>query len=205
MTETGSPPFRLTTLAEVETCLIAMGHLRCEMDGLSELAHGLQCADVLKAMAPDDPELQIAGLLHDVAAAHSQECDHGRVGASAVGALLGERVAELIRLHVDAKRYLVTIDPVYRAKLSPVSRLTLERQGGLMSGWELALFDANPLRDDAIRLRQADDFAKTPGKATSSIAAFRPVLRQVSRSAARACGAQSTTSAALSKGGPQTR
>jgi predicted HD phosphohydrolase len=121
MTETASAAFRLRSLFEVEACLIAMGHLHCEMDGLSELDHALQCADVLKAMAPADPELQIAGLLHDVGAAHNLEGDHGRVGALAVRALLGERVAELIRLHVDAKRYLVTIDPVYRAKLSPVS------------------------------------------------------------------------------------
>ena len=52
--------FRLATLDEVEACLIGMGAVRCEMDGLSELDHALQCADVLNATAPGDVALQVS-------------------------------------------------------------------------------------------------------------------------------------------------
>ena len=34
--------------------------------GLSELDHGLQCAYELSCTRPDDEELQIAGLVHDI-------------------------------------------------------------------------------------------------------------------------------------------
>ena len=172
------PVLQFATLDALQAHLIYMGSLRCEMEGLSELDHGLQCAAVLKAAAPGDFELQIAGLVHDIGAGHSSDRDHGRVGGSAVGGLLGKRVAELVRLHVDAKRYLVA-DPAYRAKLSSVSVLTLERQGGLMSAAEKAAFEASPFQSDALRLREADDRAKTPGKPTPGLEAWLPVLRRV--------------------------
>ena len=171
------------TQDELEACLIGMGDIQCEMEGLSELDHGLQCAEVLNAMAPLDLELQVAGLVHDVGAAHSLDRDHGRVGGQAVRSLLGERIAELVRLHVDAKRYLVASDPAYRARLSPVSLQTLERQGGGMSAMECAAFEASPHHLDAIRLREADDLAKTPGKTVPGLGAWRPALHRVIHSA----------------------
>jgi hypothetical protein len=51
-----------------------IGHLEslgrspsAECDQFTELDHGLQCAAVLATTAPDDIELQVAGLLHDLA------------------------------------------------------------------------------------------------------------------------------------------
>ena len=38
-----------------------------EAEGFSELDHGLQCAAELAEAAPGDVELQVAGLVHDVA------------------------------------------------------------------------------------------------------------------------------------------
>ncbi len=169
-----------TTLDGLEAFLVIMGDVTCEMEGLSELDHGLQCADVLKAAAPGDIELQIAGLLHDVGAAHSSERDHGQTGSVALRGLFGERIAELVRLHVEAKRYLVSSDPTYVAQLSPVSLLTLEQQGGPLSLTERAAFEANPFHRDAIRLRAADDLAKTPGRAIPGLAAWLPILEQLS-------------------------
>ena len=179
MNQNADTQVRFATLDELEACLIRMGDIQCEMEGLSELDHGLQCADVLKAMAPEDLELQVAGLVHDVGAGYGLDRDHGRIGGQAVRGLLGDRIAELVRLHVDAKRYLVTSDPAYRARLSPVSLETLEHQGGGMSAIERAAFEASACHLDAIRLREADDLAKTPGKITPSLGSWLPALNEM--------------------------
>ncbi len=100
-----------------------------------------------------------------------------------VRGLFGERVAELVRLHVDAKRYLVTRDPTYRAKLSEESIATLAMQGGDMDAEEMAAFAASPFGEDAIRLREADDLAKTPGKATLGLDAWIAPLHEAARRA----------------------
>ncbi|HEX4179409.1 MAG TPA: HD domain-containing protein [Caulobacteraceae bacterium] len=178
MSQTDEPVARFESLADLETFLVRMGGTPCEGEGLSELDHGLQCAEVLRVMAPDDVELQIAGLLHDVGSGWGHTRDHGRLGGLAVRDLLGERVAALVRLHVDAKRYLVTDDPTYRARLSPASIATLELQGGDMNAEEMAAFAASPFRDDAIRLREADDLAKVPGKPTPGLGVWISPLRR---------------------------
>jgi predicted HD phosphohydrolase len=167
------------TLDDLESFLRSMAGLPGEQPGLSALDHGLQCAEVLRAMAPDDEALQIAGLLHDIGESRSEERSHGRVGALAVRGLVGERVSELVRLHVEAKRYLVTTDAAYRAKLSPVSIATLALQGGALDDEELAAFKASPFSRDAVRLRLADDLAKVPGRLVPDLNAWMPGLRQI--------------------------
>src|ERR1700689_1150668 len=75
----------------------------------SHLDHALQTAAVLLEWAPDDPELAVAGLVHDIGhlLPGVGDAKHAEAGAAAVRAALGERVAELVGLHVAAKRYLV--------------------------------------------------------------------------------------------------
>src|SRR5450755_4846191 len=96
-----------------------------EVDGL---AHALQCGANLRTSHPRDPELAVAGLVHDVAdiAFPDDHADHASRGAGLVEPLLGARVAHLVAAHVDAKRYLVATDPSYRAQLSPRSVQTLQ-------------------------------------------------------------------------------
>ncbi len=154
-----------------------------EIDGLSILHHGLQCADLLAASDPDDPELQVAGLLHDVGhvLAPRHEDMHGRVGADAVRPVLGERVAALIEGHVPAKRYLVTVDPAYRSGLSAGSLRTLELQGETMTAAEAAAFSRTPHFDGAVRLRRADEQAKDPGVPVSPLSSWFPILNLVAQ------------------------
>ncbi len=53
---------------------------------------------------------------------------HGEVAADFVRPVLGERSAELIRLHVPAKRYLVVVDDSYgRSQNSSVTRSATTR------------------------------------------------------------------------------
>ena len=170
---------QFASVADLEAYLETMATVSCEAPNLSELDHGLQCAAELKAIAPDDIELQIAGLVHDISHGQGHIRDHGDIGGAAVRALLGKRVAALVQRHIVAKRYLISLDESYLARLSPISVKTFELQGGLMTAGEIAAFAADPYREDAIRLREADDAAKVPGRDVPGLDAWRDVLRRI--------------------------
>ena len=55
-------------------------------------------------------------------------------------------------MHVAAKRYLCTVEPKYRDKISGGSETTLRMQGGLMSDEELEEFRATPFSEDAVQI-----------------------------------------------------
>ena len=150
-------------------------------DGPDQLAHGLQCAWELSRSFPDDIELQVAGLVHDIGhqLVPGDDAGHGRIAAEAVRDLLGPRVAELVELHVPAKRYLVTMDPGYGDILSTTSTSTLGRQGGPMTVAEASKFLAHPFADHAVALRLADDAAKVRDRAVPGLDHWRPVLAAV--------------------------
>jgi predicted HD phosphohydrolase len=150
-------------------------------DPVDILAHSLQCAYELEQAAPDDLELQVAGLVHDVGHVLDgfHAVDHGEVGAAWVEPLLGARVARLTVLHVPAKRYLAATDPAYGEVLSDGSALSLELQGGAMDDAEVAAFAADPDGPDAARLRRADEAAKAVGREVPGLDHWAPVLRAV--------------------------
>ena len=87
-----------------------------------------------------------------------------------------------MRLHVTAKRYLVTMDPAYAAQLGAASRLSLARQGGPMPVAEADAFRALPHAAAAIAVRRLDDRAKDPAMiapdVTHFLRAFRHCLQQ---------------------------
>jgi predicted HD phosphohydrolase len=183
--DTGARAF--TDLAALEAWLALMGERPSdEGPGITELDHGLQCAAELRATAPGDVELHIAGLVHDIGHGRAHIRDHAWAGADAVRGLLGDRVAELVGLHINAKRYLVTTDTAYRAILSPASIRTLALQGGDMSPEETARFEAWPSWRDALRLRRADEAAKSPGRDVPGLGAWLPALRAVAAAKATA-------------------
>ncbi|MGY4101726.1 hypothetical protein ACW2Q0_19550 [Nocardia sp. R16R-3T] len=74
--------------------------------------HDLQCAELLRRTHSGDEELQLAGLLDDIGhkLAPGDDAGHAKHGANAIRALLGDRVARLVELHVVAKRYLAATD-----------------------------------------------------------------------------------------------
>ena len=144
---------------------------------MTELDHSLQCAAALKLSAPDDESLQVAGLLHDVGHGLSHIRSHDRAGEVALAGVVAPRIARLVGLHVAAKRYLVTTDPNYRARLSPVSIISLAQQGGDMSAAEIAAFEAEPEAEGAVKLRRADEAAKVVGRRVEGLAAWLPMLK----------------------------
>lgn len=172
-----------TSIADVDALftVLASGARHTDAEDVDLLAHGLQCAAILAHTASDDPALQVAGLVHDVGTVlwPGRPRTHARAGAAAVARLLGERVAWLVGQHDQAKRYLVTVDPEYRARLSPVSVFTLEAQGGLLDDDERTRLEAEPWLDDVLTLRRADDEAKVPGRLVPDLSHWRPVVEVV--------------------------
>ena len=84
---------------------------------------------------PDDVELAVAGLVHDIGHLLPGGTDeaHADDGAAAVRGALGERVAGIVGLHVEAKRYLVATEGDYDGALTSDSVVSLRRQGGALT------------------------------------------------------------------------
>ena len=158
-------------------------------DPVDILDHDRQCAELLRRDFPDDEELQVAGLVHDIGhlLRPGDDAGHGRHGADAVRGLLGERVARLVELHVVAKRYLVATDAVHAERLSASSRRTLVAQGGALSEDQIRAFRGDPEFAAAVALRRADDAGKVVGLEVAPLESWRPVVeRVVERAAQRA-------------------
>jgi predicted HD phosphohydrolase len=149
---------------------------------VTQLEHALQTATRLRRDEPDDPELVVAGLVHDLGQLLTGARDetHAADGAAAVRAALGERVAGIVSLHVAAKRYLVATDSNYKARLTGDSVISLGRQGGAFDAGETAAFLRRPWAADAVTLRRADDGGKADGLVVDGLEGWVPLLRQVS-------------------------
>jgi gamma-butyrobetaine dioxygenase len=141
--------------------------------------HSLQAA--MAAEADGAPaELVVAALLHDIGwLLHEGPRPHEERGAAYLERWFGPAVTEPIRLHVAAKRYLCTIDPDYRGRLSAESRRTLGRQGGLLDEEAREAFAAHPYAAHALRLRHYDDLAKVPGVDTPDLDHFAALVESV--------------------------
>ena len=163
--------------------LLARGDTVRDEPTLDGLAHALQCGAILRVEHPRDPELAVAGLVHDIAdiAYPDDHTAHDRRGAELVEPLLGPRVARLVGAHVIAKRYLVTNDPGYRRRLSARSAETLELQGDALADAEMAGLAADPDLAAILDLRRADERAKDPEALVSGLESWRPLLSEIAR------------------------
>lgn len=138
--------------------------------------HMLQAAHQAER-ASASRELVAASLLHDIGFfVGRDEEHHGESGAAFLSRWFPKSVTELVRLHVEAKRYLCSVKPSYFDKLSSESKRTLEYQGGVLSKEEILAFEAKPYAKEAIELRRFDDLAKMMGQKTSTFKDYRPLL-----------------------------
>ncbi|MDH6142048.1 gamma-butyrobetaine dioxygenase [Kitasatospora sp. GP30] len=159
-------------------------------EAVTQAEHMLQAAAL--AQREGAPEaLVAAALLHDVGHffdKHStgvvtgrqlmagQDNRHSETGADWLAQWFPSSVTEPIRLHVAAKRYLCTVEPAYRARLSEASEYTLQVQGGPLTEEQAAAFAALPGAADAVAVRRWDDAAKTSGAGTPCFDDYRPLL-----------------------------
>ena len=141
--------------------------------------HMLHCAEHAVAQKLD-ASLIAAALLHDIGWApelNPAQDPHDTAAAAYLAPLFGPKVSEPVRLHVAAKRYLVTREPTYAALLSPESRRTLARQGGPMDATECAGFEAMPGAPAALALRRLDDAGKEAEPPASRFADYIGLLK----------------------------
>jgi phosphonate degradation associated HDIG domain protein len=155
---------------------------------VSQLEHALQAAH-FATEAQASPALIIAALLHDIGhllhdlpenvAATGVDTRHEQAGYHWLKTRFGPAVAEPVRLHVAAKRYLCAVDPAYLAQLSPASLLSLSLQGGPFTQEEARHFEGFPYYCDAVSLRRWDDAAKQPGLPVPSAEEYFALLESL--------------------------
>jgi len=152
-------------------------------DGVTQLAHAMQSAALAREECCPDA-LIAACLLHDIG--HMLEGvggeHHEAMGAAWLASSFPEEVTEPIRLHAEAKRYLMTREPDYVEHLAESSVESLGFQGGLMSEEEVAAFESTPHHEAAVRLRRIDDRAKDPEARCAPLDSWRTLLARLSLS-----------------------
>ena len=156
---------------------------------VSQLSHMIQCA--MQAIREGaDNELVLGAFLHDVGhLLHNQQqtesmgnfgvVDHERIGAEYLKAKgFSERICALVYNHVNAKRFLVATDPLYKAKLSIASNETLKWQGGPMNEEEIKKFRQHPFMEEIIRVRLWDEQAKHVDASLLPLEHFEEMIRK---------------------------
>ena len=133
---------------------------------VSKASHMLGAAFSASQQGMND-EVIIASLFHDIGHLLAPDdtggfgvSNHADLGAALLTGLgFPESVCGAIRHHADAKRYHIGLNTEYQ--LSPASRRTLEFQGGPMTIEQQEEFRRNPSFQAALRVREADENAKT--------------------------------------------
>jgi len=148
------------------------------------LEHMCQAAQLAEEEGYDD-EVVLAAFFHDIG--HLCEfimpvelmegvgvLDHESIGQEyLVNRGFSERIAKLVKSHVEAKRFLTFKFPEYFEKLSDASKLTLQHQGGRMNAEEAEAFEADPMFDIYIKMRTWDDLAKITNKALPDLNRYK--------------------------------
>ncbi|MEM7287295.1 MAG: TauD/TfdA family dioxygenase [Actinomycetota bacterium] len=167
-------------LVDVVMALLAAGADVTYGERVSMLDHALQTAAVAADAGADD-DLRLAALLHDIGHVLGDAGEwglpsHAEVGARALQPLVDGAVVEPIRLHVDAKRWLVATDETYRSHLSEASVASLAEQGGPFPPRQAAEFASLPGSDRAVALRRWDDDGKVVGLTIPDLESHRSLV-----------------------------
>lgn len=180
------------SIPEITALLLRRGQAQYGDEAINQLQHALQCAH-LAEQAGEDSEGISAALLHDLGHLIAAERDgvaepdatrdqlHQFLVLPFLRPLFGPAVLEPIRLHVDAKRCLCTLEPGYAETLSPASQASLALQGGRFSHEEALAFMRLPHATQALRLRRHDDLAKVPDWVVPDLTHFETHLRRAAQ------------------------
>jgi phosphonate degradation associated HDIG domain protein len=177
-------------LTRIEQLFAQHGHQAYEghrQEPVSALAHALQCAQLAEWAHADAP-LVAAALLHDIGhflaadtviRAPAADDAHEVLAIPFLATGFDSAVTEPVRLHVQAKRFLVRVDQHYARQLSPASQHSLYLQGGPMDDDEIAAFEVQPFARDAVQLRRWDDLAKQADRKTPPLSYYLALLDEL--------------------------
>lgn len=188
---TTANPQEQTLIDELAAIYDGRAHAQYGLSLVNQRAHALQSAHHARHQQLA-PALVVAALLHDIGhmvhdlgehpAARGIDDQHEALGARWLSRCFGPSVCDPVRLHVAAKRYLCSVEPAYRDRLSRDSIESLALQGGLMSPREIAAFEAEPFWREAVALRRIDEAAKDPAGPMPAFASFTEEIVQALRS-----------------------
>jgi gamma-butyrobetaine dioxygenase len=146
--------------------------------------HMLQAA-ALAVSEQARTELVAAALLHDVGHLvpdlHPDERnrEHANLALNYLSEMFSSEVTEPIRLHVQAKRFLVATQESYEALLSPASVHTLKLQGGPLDASGCETFLEHPHAQDALMVRRWDEAAKDAEADVPDLDAYRELVESL--------------------------
>lgn len=150
---------------------------------VTQMEHALQTAFLAKKRGHDQ-HLITAALFHDIGHMLAEEIQgtnnptlkddrHEEMAAGFFQNIFPDAVIDPIRLHVEAKRYLCTVEKDYYEGLSEASKKSFHLQGGPMSADEKAAFERQPYYKQAVQLRLWDDEGKELGKTIPPIESYQ--------------------------------
>lgn len=153
---------------------------------VSKREHMIQTA-ILAQDNMESEQVILACLLHDIG--HLLKNDdmnglgvqnHGIIGKQYLEEMgMNKKVCKLVEKHIDAKRYLVSIDKTYYEKLSDVSNNKLEYQGGKMNVNEIETFEKDLDMLELLAIEYYDENGKKKKvKDLPPIESFIPLIKK---------------------------
>lgn len=157
---------------------------------ITQIEHMIQSAMIAESES-NDTEFILSAFLHDIGhllgdknkleqMGHWGTENHDKIAENYLRDNgFPEKVCKLVGNHVNAKRYLVSIDKEYYDNLSKASKMTLKYQGGIMSETEIDEFKNDPLFPLYIKLRYCDERAKEKNIKLESIEKYKNLMLSV--------------------------
>lgn len=143
---------------------------------ITEQEHAAQCG-ALARRAGLRPAMVAACLLHDYGRLLDGPPEaHAERGADALADILGLAVAEPVRLHTEAWRYLAAIEPDFALAYPAAHRDLPLRDQRPMSGSEVTVFLRRPWAAEAATVRRIDESGRLAGVDSPPLERFRGAL-----------------------------
>ena len=157
-------------------------------ENVTQLEHAIQCAELAEKNKKTEKFIT-ACLFHDIGHLFDNNSEHisknnnkdgyhENMGAKYLKGIFSNEVVEIVKGHVNAKRYLAFIDKKYFQKLSVASQISLKVQGGPFNKEQADAFIIKPFMKDSVELRKFDDLAKVEGKKIPNIEHFRKYVEK---------------------------
>ena len=155
-------------------------------ENVTQLEHAIQCAELAEKNNKSEKFIT-ACLFHDIGHLFDDDLEsmennedgyHENVGSKYLKDTFSHEVVEIIKGHVDAKRYLTFIDQEYFQTLSKASQISLKIQGGAFDKQHADEFISKPFMQASVELRKLDDLAKIEGKKIPNIEYFRKYVEK---------------------------